>query len=149
MKTYSIDTPYFNKETSCMYTFESVGGDKIALNHIPPGACDLYYSQTVDDILSFVIFDMKTCSDYSFALLKPSNISGIEKGVEIIAIGYNGEEALDDLINQMQFHVFRQKQNGEYKYDYIWSSSRVFGTMPLCEKYECYMMYRDDNSEFL
>lgn len=120
MVIYNISTQTFNRDTTCMYTFELVDGDRIALNHIPENVCNLYYDSNADDFLSFVIYDMNTLEDYSFVLLKESNLDGREGGIEILAIGYNCSESYRDLLSQLKFHVFRITENDEYKYQYIW-----------------------------
>ncbi len=126
MIIYNISTPSFNRNTTCSYTFEPIEGDRIALNHIPQHVCELYYSANVDDFLSFVIYDMVTLDDYSFVLLKQSNMNEREKGVEILAIGYNCTESYRDLLSQLKFHVFRLRENEEYRYQYIWARNAVF-----------------------
>ena len=127
MKVYNINTPYFNRETTCMYTFEPIEGVKVALIYIPIGALELYFSVKVDDELSFVIFDTRTYANCSFVFLKPSNLNDREKGVEIIAMGYSCKEAFVDLMELLKFSVFMQKnERDEYKYDYLWASDCIF-----------------------
>lgn len=121
-----INTPTFNRDATCMYTFELIDGDRIALNHIPQDVCDLYYSTNADEILSFVIYDMGTLEDYSFVILKPSNLNERDNGVEILAIGYNCGESYRDLLLQLKFHIFRLEESNEYKYQYIWAKNVFF-----------------------
>ncbi|MCQ2268208.1 MAG: hypothetical protein MJZ83_04990 [Bacteroidaceae bacterium] len=125
MIIYKINTTTFNRNTTCSYNFESVDGDRIALNHIPLHICELYYSSNADDMLSFVIYDMNTLEDYSFILLKESNLDDREGGVEILAIGYNCSESYRDLLSQLKFHVFCITENDEYKYQYIWTRDAI------------------------
>ena len=127
MKVYNINTPYFNRETLCMYTFEPIEGDKVALIYIPLDAWELYFSAKVDDELSFVKFDTRTYANCSFVFLKPSNLNDRERGIEIIAMGYSCKEAFVDLVGQMKFHVFiKRNERKEYKYDYLWASDCIF-----------------------
>ena len=127
MKIYNIDTPFFNRETTCMYTFEPIEGVKVALIYIPIGALELYFSVKVDDELSFVVFDTRTYANCSFVLLKPSNLNDREKGVEIIAMGYSCKEAFVDLMGQLKFNIFIERnERKEYKYDYLWASDCIF-----------------------
>lgn len=126
MRIINIETPFFNRERSCMYTFELIDGDRMALNHLSQDMCNFYYTEHVDELLSFVIFDIQTLEDYSFALLKPSNLDGVEKGVEILAIGYNNSEAYNDLLEQIRFHIFSIKDHDCHLYDYIWAKNTSF-----------------------
>ena len=126
MKIFNLTESTFNRDTTCMYTFELVEGDRVALNHIPQNACDLFYSEQADKELSFVIFDTVTLADYSFVLARESNLNEREKGVEIIAMGYNCIDSYRDLVNQLKYHVFRLEENNNYKYNYIWASHAAF-----------------------
>lgn len=126
MRIFNLTDSTFNRDTTCMYTFELVEGDRLALNHIPQDACDLFYSEQADEELSFVIFDTITLADYSFVLLRDSDLDGRDKGVEIIAMGYNCIDSYKDLMKQLKFHIFSLKENKNYKYDYIWASHTAF-----------------------
>ena len=128
MKVYNINTPYFNRETTCLYPFEPIEDEQGTLIYTPPlDASELYCSTKADGKLSFVIFDTRTLADCSFVLLKPSNLNDREKGVEIIAMGYSCKEAFVDLMGQLKFNIFMERnERKEYKYDYLWASDCIF-----------------------
>lgn len=123
MRIYNLQTIGFNNEEIIMHDFNLIDGDRISLNHLPQDAIRLYYESEINNDLSFVKYNIRTLEDYSFILLKEENIDNRERGVKIIAIGYNCNEAYRDLLEQLKFHVSTFMDGNRHKYDYIWGQN--------------------------
>jgi len=144
MQIFNLENQNYDRNNTIMYTFELIDGDRIALNHIPDEAIDLYYNYRVNKKLSFVIFNVNNLCNYSFAIIRKKDLQHRINGVELIGIGYSSIESFQDLMEQLKLHVFSFIRNGHQLYDYIWASNTIFyDTMAVNHENQIAILERD------